>query len=34
LVIDGLTYYLPEGSITPASIAARAIIASWSRNEV
>jgi AcrR family transcriptional regulator len=29
LVIDGVTCFLPEGSIAPASVPARAIIASW-----
>ncbi len=30
LVIDGVTCFLPEGSIAPVSVSARAIIASWS----
>jgi len=29
LVIDGVTCFLPEGSIAPASVSARAIIAAW-----
>lgn len=29
LVIDGVTCFLPEGSMAPASMSARAIIASW-----
>lgn len=33
LVIDGVTCFLPEGSIAPASVAARAIIAAWRQNQ-
>lgn len=29
LVIDGVTCFLPDGSIAPASLSARAVIASW-----